>query len=127
MKRLGFHTLRDKATDTLGDKLSQQLQEDVAPKMSDEEAFSFAEFNAEDAERGGYSDYSYWKSTLRAFFQNKIAVFFLFVMVAVLLFTFIQPYLPGQKDPILIHNDQWGLPLNNIPPSKEFWLSLIHI
>ncbi len=95
MKRLGFHTLRDKATDTLGDKLSRQLQEDVAPKMSDEEAFSFAEFNAEDAERGGYSDYSYWKSTLRAFFQNKIAVFFLFVMVAVLLFTF--------------------------PPSKEFW------
>ena len=87
MKRLGFHTLRDKATDTLGDKLSRQLQEDVAPKMSDEEAFSFAGFNAEDAERGGYSDYSYWKSTLRAFFQNKIAVFFLFVMVAVLLFT----------------------------------------
>lgn len=40
MKRLGFHTLRDKATDTLGDKLSRQLQEDVAPKMSDEEAFS---------------------------------------------------------------------------------------
>ena len=56
MKRLGFHTLRDKATDTLGDKLSQQLQADVAPKMSDEEAFSFAEFNAEDAERGGSSD-----------------------------------------------------------------------
>ena len=121
MKRLGFHTLRDQATDALGDKLSRQLQEEVTPKMSDEEAFSFAEFNAEDAERGGYSDYSYWKSTLRAFFQNKIAVFFLFVMVAVLLFTFIQPYLPGQKDPILIHNDQWGLPLNNIPPSKEFW------
>ena len=56
MKRLGFHTLRDKATDTLGDKLSRQLQEDVAPKMSDEEAFSFAGFNAEDAERGGYSE-----------------------------------------------------------------------
>lgn len=75
MKRLGFHTLRDKATDTLGDKLSRQLQEDVAPKMSDEEAFSFAGFNAEDAERGGYSDYSYWKSTLRAFFQNKSPYF----------------------------------------------------
>ena len=121
MKRLGFHTLRDQATDALGDKLSRQLQEEVTPKMSDEEAFSFAEFNAEDAERGGYSDYSYWKSTLRAFFQNKIAVFFLFVMVAVLLFTFIQPYLPGQKDPILIHNDKWGLPLNNIAPGKDFW------
>ena len=30
MKRLGFHTLRDKATDTLGDKLSRQLQEDLS-------------------------------------------------------------------------------------------------
>ena len=99
MKHLGFHTLRDRATDTLGDKLSRQLQDDLTPKMSDEEAFSFAEFNPEDAERGGYSDYSYWKSTLRAFFQNKIAVFFLIIMVTVLLFTFIQPYLPGQKDP----------------------------
>ena len=45
MKRLGFHTLRDQATDALGDKLSRQLQEEVTPKMSDEEAFSFAEFN----------------------------------------------------------------------------------
>ncbi|HIS60168.1 MAG TPA: ABC transporter permease, partial [Candidatus Faecousia faecipullorum] len=88
--------------------------------MSDQEAFSFAEFDAADAERGGYSGYSYWGSTIRAFFQNKIAVFFLILMVAVLAFTFIQPYLPGQKDPILIHNDEWGLPLNNVPPGKEF-------
>lgn len=121
MKRSSFRPIRRQMTDALGDKLTEQLKADVHPKMSDEDAFSFADFNAEDAERGGYSDYSYWKSTLRAFFQNKIAVFFLIVMVAVLLFTFIQPYLPGQKDPLLIHNDEWGLPLNNITPCKEFW------
>ena len=121
MKHLGFHTLRDRKTDVLSDKLSQQLKSDLNPALSDEELFSFADFNADRAERGGYSGYSYWGSTLRAFFQNKVAVFFLIVMLSVLTFTLIQPYLPGQKDPLLIHNDQWGLPLNNVAPCGEFW------
>ena len=38
-----------------------------AAAMSDEELFSFAEFHAEDVERTGYSNYSYWRSTVRAF------------------------------------------------------------
>ena len=120
MKKTDFRPLRHKMADNLADKLTEQLKSDVSEEMTDEELFSFAEFNAEDAERSGYSDYSYWGSTLRAFFQNKVAVFFLIVMVSVLVFTFIQPYLPGQKDPLLIHNDEWGLPLNNIAPGEEF-------
>ena len=121
MKINPLKPIRHQMTDALSDKLTEQLKQDAAGGMSDEETFSFAEFDAENAERGGYSDYSYWKSTLRAFFKNKVAVFFLFVMVTVLLFTFIQPYLPNQKDPLLIHNDQWGLPLNNVAPCEEFW------
>ena len=121
MKLNPLKPIRHQMTDALSDKLTEQMKQDAAGGMSDEEAFSFAEFDAENAERGGYSDYSYWKSTLRAFFKNKVAVFFLFVMVTVLLFTFIQPYLPNQKDPLLIHNDQWGLPLNNVAPCEEFW------
>lgn len=121
MSKFGFKSYRRQMEESLGDKLSEQLKQDMHPEMKEEELFSFADFNAEDAERGGYSDYSYWGSTIRAFLQNKIAVFFLIVMVAVLLFTFIQPYLPGQKDPLLIHNDEWGLPLNNIAPGEEFW------
>ena len=91
MKHLGFHTLRDRKTDVLSDKLSQQLKSELNPALSDEELFSFADFNADRAERGGYSGYSYWGSTLRAFFQNKVAVFFLIVMLSVLTFTLIQP------------------------------------
>ena len=121
MKINPLKPIRHQMTDALSDKLTEQMKQDAAGGMSDKEAFSFAEFDAENAERGGYSDYSYWKSTLRAFFKNKVAVFFLFVMVTVLLFTFIQPYLPNQKDPLLIHNDQWGLPLNNVAPCEEFW------
>ena len=121
MKINPLKPIRHQMIDALSDKLTEQLKQDAAGGMSDEEAFSFAEFDAENAERGGYSDYSYWKSTFRAFFKNKVAVFFLFIMVTVLLFTFIQPYLPNQKDPLLIHNDQWGLPLNNVAPCEEFW------
>ena len=70
MKINPLKPIRHQMTDALSDKLTEQLKQDAAGGMSDEEAFSFAEFDAENAERGGYSDYSYWKSTFRAFFKN---------------------------------------------------------
>ena len=119
MAKFGFKPYRRQMEESLGDKLNQQLKADLDAGVNEDELFTFAEYNAEDAERIGYSDYSYWGSTLRAFFQNKMAVFFLLVMVSVLLFTFIQPYLPNQKDPLLIHNNEWGLPLNNVAPGVD--------
>jgi oligopeptide transport system permease protein len=90
--------------------------------LSEAELFSFAGYDAQEAERGGYSNYSYWQSTLRAFLKNKIAVFLLIVMAALLIFTAVQPYLPGQRDPNVIYDsEQTGLPLRNSPPSSEFW------
>ena len=117
---------RRKATDQLGDRLNDQLAKDLGTDalltgIDDRELFSFAEFQADAAERGGYSNYSYWRATVRAFFRNKAAVFFLCLMAVTLLFTFIQPLLPGQKDPLLIHYSEYGLPLNNVPPNDEFW------
>ena len=118
MKKFGF-SYRRRMEEELADKLNTRLEEELNPEMTEEELFSFAEFDPENAERGGYSNYSYWGSTIRAFFQNKAAVFFLIIMVAVLLFTFIQPYLPGQRDPLEIHTTEWGLPLNNVPPGTD--------
>lgn len=113
---------RDQKTEDLGSRLNAQLEETVnGAALSDEELFSFAAFDAGAAERGGYSNYSYWGATVRAFLRNKTAVFFLCLMLVVLAFTYIQPYLPNQRDPLLIHNNEWGLPLNNIPPGDEFW------
>ena len=114
MKKYNFSYRRQKE-EQLAEKLNDQLQQE----LSEEELFSFAEFNPENAERGGYSNYSYWGSTLRAFFQNKSAVFFLLIMIVVLAFTFVQPYLPGQRDPLEIHTSEWGLPLNNVPPGQD--------
>ena len=117
MKKYNFSYRRQKE-EQLTDKLNDQLKQE----LTDEELFSFAEFNSENAERGGYSNYSYWGSTIRAFFQDKSAVFFLFIMIIVLAFTFVQPYLPGQRDPLEIHYTEWGLPLNNVPPGQDGFL-----
>ena len=100
MARHIFQSFRDKKTEEL------EHQQPFAPDrsgMSESELFSFAPFNPDASERGGYSNYSYWRATLRAFFKNKVAVFFLLVLVCTLAFTFIQPNLPGQRDPLLIH------------------------
>jgi oligopeptide transport system permease protein len=93
-----------------------------AGNMSEEELFSFAEFNESEVERTGYSNYSYWRSTLHAFFKSKGAVILLALLAVLLLFTFIQPYLPGQYDPNMIINDAKGMQYRNIPPGEEFVL-----
>lgn len=111
---------RNHKTEQLGGALEEQLKKELsAADMTDEELFSFAGFDASAAERGGYSNYSYWGATVRAFFQNKIAVFFLVLMVATLAFTFIQPYLPNQRDPITIFYNESGRTLSNLSPGEQ--------
>ena len=88
----------------------------------DRTLFEFAGFDAEAGERGGYSNYSYWRSTLRMFLANKVAVFFLTLLGTLLLFTFIQPLLPGQRSPTTIFNDPaTGMQYRNLAPSGRFW------
>ena len=114
---------RSHKTEQLGGALEAQLRKELsAADMTDEELFSFAGFDASAAERGGYSNYSYWGATVRAFFQNKIAVFFLVLMVATLAFTFIQPYLPNQRDPITIFYNESGRTLSNLSPGEQGFL-----
>ena len=124
MERHVFQSHRDKRTDELERKLSGQLKKDLsAPsRMTEEELFSFAPFNPDASERGGYSNYSYWRATLRAFFKNKTAVFFLLVLVCTLAFTFIQPNLPGQRNPITIHYNEAGRTLANLAPGEQGFL-----
>jgi oligopeptide transport system permease protein len=87
-----------------------------------ESLFEFEEYDDEASKRGGYSNYSYWKSTWNVFLQNKVAVFLMSLMVVLLLFTVLQPYLPNQKSPTKIHNDAvTNLQLRNNPPDSEFW------
>ena len=78
---------------------------ETTPGYIPDALFERAPYDPTAGEKGGYSNYSYWGSTLRAFRKNKVAMFFLWVLIILLVFTFVQPLLPGQRDPNLINND----------------------
>lgn len=95
------------------EKLSHELNKSL---------FEFAEFDEREAERGGYSNYSYWRSTLMVFSQNRIAKFCLYLVIVLLTFTIIQPLLPNQKSPTEITIDEkTGMQLRNHEPDSQFW------
>ncbi len=87
-----------------------------------EEMFAFAGYDAQAAERTGYSNYSYWASTWRVFMKNRVAMFFLTLLLILMAFTFIQPYLPNQKNPTEVYiSEETGKQDRNQPPSGEYW------
>jgi len=112
-------SIKDSKSQKLEKALSEQLQSDLnQPEINEDELFVLADYDASAGEKSGYSNYSYWQSTLRVFFKNKVAVFLLCVLVVLLLFTFVQPYLPGQYPANLINNHpQSGKQLSNLAPS----------
>ena len=88
-------------------------------KLPEDELFTPAGFRSEQAEATGYSNYSYWGSTFRAFFKNKLAVVLLAALIAVVAFAFFQPHLPGQVDPNLCEVDPaTGVQYRNIAPGE---------
>ncbi len=54
-----------------------------------DELFRFVDYSAENAERSGYSNYSYWRSVFQNFLKKKSAVVMTFVFLAVVVFSFI--------------------------------------
>src|SRR5699024_5796991 len=98
----------NKRIEKLGDNLNKSL-------------FTFAKHGNKRKQKQGYSNYSYWQSTIKAFTDNSIALFFLYLMIFLIGFAIIQPYLPNQKSPTEIFIDaETKMQLVNHPPSKEF-------
>ena len=50
--------------------LERECSENLKAALDEAEAFQFAEFDAKEVERTGYSNYSYWGSTFRAFYSE---------------------------------------------------------
>ena len=108
----------------LAASITEKLGKEQSPyerykDLSEEELFAEAEVNASDAEKSGYSNYSYWGSTVQTFLQNRVAVFFLVVLALLLAFTFIQPLLPNQRSAKTINNDpETGIQIINRDPDS---------
>lgn len=122
-----MNSFADLKSSKLEKSVEGEIKKQVSPyemykDLPEDELFTPAEFDSSEAEKGGYSNYSYWKATFRAFFHNKTAVFFLAVIVIVLSFTFIQPLLPGQRNPKTVYNDaKTGMQIVNRSPDSEYW------
>lgn len=124
---------KDKRAGKLQDALLDSLSMEDKDDLSAEEisALTDADFRAvphdsSKAEITGYSNYSYWRSTLKIFLQSKLAVAMLLIIGIMFLFTIIQPLLPGQYDANLVINypaghDKAGMTMNNIRPNAQFW------
>lgn len=125
------YSIKDRKTEKLADTLIAAEEQTLlrCNNLTEEEIknipqdlFTPHALDEKEAEKTGYSSYSYWGSTVRTFCKNKMAVTMLFIIAIILLFTFIQPYLPHQYDPNLINNDpETGMQIMNMGPCDQFW------
>jgi len=114
-----FRPLEEELSSAL---LDAEAQEALAPEECDH-LFSFAHAAPREQDRHSLRNRSYWRSTLTKFSRNRLAMCMLAVMALILLFSILQPLLPGQLDPTAINNDPvTGLQVMNRKPGHEFWL-----
>ena len=85
--------------------------------MPEEQLFEFAEYRPQDAERTGYSNYSYWKSVWQNFVRNKPAIIMSVVFILLFIFTFVAESL-SQYDVATLRQDNQSIFLL---PSSEHW------
>ena len=88
--------------------------------------FSFVEYKPEEAERIGYSEYSYWKSVWKSFLKKKSAVVMLVIFLAVFIFSFIA------ISPLCTDYNHYSELKSNrstkfASPSSEFWFGADNI
>ena len=93
------------------------VHSDARAQMPEKQLFSFAEYKAQDAERIGYSNYSYWKSVWQNFLKKKSAVFMAIVFVLLFIFTFVAVKI-SRFD---ANNLRIDTKLMFTSPNKEFW------
>ena len=101
---------------SLADSVSRDLEASVSTLAASD--FERAPWNEEDSERTGYSNYSYWRSTFRCFRKNRLAMVLLVLLVTLIVFTIIQPWLPGQYEAnLIINHPVTERQMSNVQPS----------
>ena len=88
-----------------------------AKNQNEDELFCFVEYNPEEAERTGYSDYSYWKSVFANFLKKKSAVVLAIIFFGLVIFSFVALAI-GKYDYANLIVDS-----NNafVRPNGEYW------
>ena len=79
-------------------------------RIHDASLFTAAEFDQEESERIGVSNYSYWRSTFRTFFRSKFVIALVVLMAAIILMGFLYPVF-SKVDPTKVstRSRNWNL------------------
>lgn len=86
-------------------------------KEKDGELFRFVEYSHDNAERTGYSNYSYWRSVFQNFLKKKSAVVMAGIFFALVIFSFIALRI-GKYDYHTLLTDS---SLSFTAPNGEYW------
>ena len=89
-------------------------------RMPEKQLFDFAEYHSQDAEKTGYSNYSYWKSVWANFIKKKVAVVMAIIFFALLIFTFIAPLI-SIYDANTVRIDFPNRETRFVSPNSHFW------
>lgn len=89
-------------------------------RMPEKQLFQFAEYHSQEAERIGYSNYSYWKSVWRNFIKKKTAVFMAIVFILLIAFTFIAPTF-SKYDAATVRVNHADMSKMFTSPNSEYW------
>lgn len=112
-------TVDPEAVDTNTNVKYTDMREHVNARsvMPENQLFDFAEYKPMDAERTGYSGYSYWRSVWQNFLKKKAAVVMSFIFITLFIFTFVAL--------AISKFDVYNLRLDNslmfIAPNNEYW------
>ncbi len=82
-----------------------------------DDLFYFVEYSSEEAERTGYSEYSYWKSVFHNFAKKKSAVVMTVIFFALIIFSFIAVKIGKYEFSSLMVDNS----LSYISPNEEYW------
>ena len=107
--------------------------EELAAKhgKSVEELFSVAEYHPEEAERVGYSQYSYWKTVFRTFFKKPQVIIMGILFICLVIFTFIAPRIgnfsidtlhSNMKDAFATPNSTYWFGADNL--GRDYWVQV---
>ena len=137
---MGKYSIMMKSADKLGEAVIEEFRRKVRDLSDDLSVkdiadldlgyFSFVQNDMKEAEKSGYSNYSYWGSTLRMFFKNRIGITTFCILVVLIGFSLIQPLLPNQRPATYINQHSVLRPngqfyeeqIRNHPPfNGDFW------
>ena len=85
-------------------------------RMPEKQLFEFAEYRPQEAEKIGYSNYSYWKSVWQNFLKKKPAVIMSIVFILLFIFTFVASAIGKYGIDMRTNMD-----LAYRTPNSEFW------